>query len=1352
MAARDFNIPPRPPERPRLVTPRQPASWKRLAAWILGVLTLLVLVAGIGLAVLLQSSSFHNYILRTAERQATDALNTRVQLENFAIHPATLSLDLYGLVVDGTGPGANRPLLQVDHIGLGVRIISLLHRQWNLDDVAVNHPVVNLIVDPSGQNNLPAPSTSGNSNTNIFDLAIRRVVLDHGEVYYNDRKDTLSADLHDLVFQSSYDKTDHGRYFGSLSYHNGNLQYGAYAPLEHDFQAQFDVRRTRTQLSNVVLKSGSSQVKLDASLENYSNPKIHVTYAISLDGSQVRTVLKNSSFPTGLILADGTADYVSLAGKSLLDTTTAQGTLRSSLLQVRTPSVRTDVRDIGVSYTLADGNAELKDIHARIMGGELTGTATVRDLSGKSEGHASAAVHGISLADLKALANSASLRTVAISGRGNAEATANWKGNLQDLVAQVNATADGSMAPTRPNPAGSRIPVNAVIHARYQNASQELALSHSYVRTEQTSIEMNGTVSQRSTLQVQAQSNDLHELETIADVFSRPSAGKAAPQPLGLYGAASFNGTVRGSLNAPQIAGQLNANNVKLRGSAFRLLRTNVQASPSLISLQNGVLELTGQGRATFSLQSTLHQWSYTPSSVFAVDLKASQLSVAELARAANASLPVAGTLNATIAAHGTQLNPVGQGDINLHNATISGEPIQTADVRFQGTGTAVHANLRIQSAAGIAQGNVTYYPKQQGYDAVLHATNVHLERIKTSRDRNLQLSGTVNLTASGRGTLQNPQGQVSLTIPQLSVQQQQITQRQLPRNVANHEANFTLDSAVSGTPLRAQGKVALTGDYYADAKLDTPVIPLQPLLAAYAPAQAANISGQTEIHASLRGPLKNKALLEAHLNVPTLAMNYRSTATANGGPVNLQIGAVTPIRADYANGVLALQPGEIKGTSTDVHFQGRMPLTGNAPSTLGVSGTVDLTLAQMFDPDVTSGGQLQFDIHAAGQKTNEDVEGQIRIINARFATTDAPVGLSNGNGVLTLHHDRIDISQFSGQVGGGTVTASGGVTYRPTVQFYVGLKGNDMRLLYPPTVRTGLGLNLVMTGNLDSAMLQGQVNITSMSFTPDFDLSNFIAQFSGVSTPPPTQGFEDNLKLNIAIRSASELRASSQQVSVEGSANLRVVGTANNPVIVGRANLTGGDLIFLGNRYVIQGGTIAFLNAVETTPVVNLQVNTTVQQYNVAMRFQGPLDKLHTEYTSDPALPPADIIHLLAFGTTEEAANASPSQSNALGAEGVVASQVSGQLTNRVQKAVGISQLSVDPQLQQTGNQPPGAVVTIQQRVTSNLFVTFSTDVTATQNTQVQVQYRLSPKWSVSGVRDQNGGFGLDGRFHKDF
>jgi len=145
-------------------------------------------------------------------------------------------------------------------------------------------------------------------------------------------------------------------------------------------------------------------------------------------------------------------------------------------------------------------------------------------------------------------------------------------------------------------------------------------------------------------------------------------------------------------------------------------------------------------------------------------------------------------------------------------------------------------------------------------------------------------------------------------------------------------------------------------------------------------------------------------------------------------------------------------------------------------------------------------------------------------------------------------------------------------------------------------------------------------------------------------------------------------------------------------------------------------------------------------------------VDHLKTTYSSDPALAPADIIHLLAFGKTE-AANAAPAQSTALGAESLVASQVSSQVTGRLQKALGVSQISVDPQLgATTGNQQQGARLTVQQRVTSKLFVTFSTNVTNTQNVALQMQYQFNRKWSVSGVRDQNGGFGLDGRYHKDF
>ena len=79
------------------------------------------------------------------------------------------------------------------------------------------------------------------------------------------------------------------------------------------------------------------------------------------------------------------------------------------------------------------------------------------------------------------------------------------------------------------------------------------------------------------------------------------------------------------------------------------------------------------------------------------------------------------------------------------------------------------------------------------------------------------------------------------------------------------------------------------------------------------------------------------------------------------------------------------------------------------------------------------------------------------------------------------------------------------------------------------------------------------------------------------------------------------------------------------------------------------------------------------------------------------------------------------------------MASQVSSQVTSRLQKALGVSQISVDPQLGATnGNQQQGARMTVRQRVTSKLYVTFSTDVTTTQFSAVQMQYQINRKWSV--------------------
>ncbi len=142
--------------------------------------------------------------------------------------------------MDGASPYANPPL-QVDHVQVGVRVVSVLHGKWYLDSFRIDRPIVRAFVDAHGVSNIPTIKSSGksSSNTSLFDLAIRRAVLDHGEVYYNDRRSVLDADLHDVEFGATFNSLLQ-KYSGHLAYSDGHLVSGTLRSIPHSLEAEFD--------------------------------------------------------------------------------------------------------------------------------------------------------------------------------------------------------------------------------------------------------------------------------------------------------------------------------------------------------------------------------------------------------------------------------------------------------------------------------------------------------------------------------------------------------------------------------------------------------------------------------------------------------------------------------------------------------------------------------------------------------------------------------------------------------------------------------------------------------------------------------------------------------------------------------------------------------------------------------------------------------------------------------------------------------------------------------------------------------------------------------------------------------
>jgi translocation and assembly module TamB len=1321
-------------------------KWKKIVLWSLAVIVVLLVSTVVTLMMLLDhSEGFRHSILAKVEKSVQESTGARLEVGDFKLRMSNLSLDLYSVVVHGTEPVSSRPLMAVDHLQVGLTIDSLLNRKWHVRDIIVDHPVVSMAVNKAGENNLPKPQKkSTSSSTNVFDLAIRELRLNNGEIYYNDQKTPLEADLHNFAVSANFDPTQK-KYSGDLGYNAGKIVYGTYAPVEHDLQAKFGITPQQFTLDKLDLTAGKSRIGLNATVDNYSSPNMQAQggYEAELVAGDFKRILKDPSLPGGTVKLTGQMKYQADPNRPMLETVSVAGNVSSPGLDVKTPSLQTEVRDLYARYQLSGGNAEVNDIRARIMGGTLSGKLTIKDVAGASIAQLQASLKGLSLDQAQAATHNASMRQARLSGKVDADANAHWAKTLDNLVAHSDATIRASLGQ------GEATPVNGVIHADYAAANKQLALMNSYIRTPQTSINLNGKISDRSQLQVSLRSNDLHELETLSAALQKPASGQTpgqpAPQPLGLYGTANVNATVSGSLAAPQINGQMDARNFRVKGSSWKVLHTAFAANPSQVTLSNGDLEAVPQGRINFSAQAKLKNWAYTPSSPITANVSGSQISIADLERLLNKTYPVSGTLALNVSVHGSQLNPVGQGTLTVTKAKVSTEPIQNLNVKFEGDGNTVKANLTLQMPAGTTRADVTYLPKTKSYDAHVQSQNFRLEKLQTVIARNMQIAGGVNLNVSGKGTIKDPQLQATIEVPQLQMQKQTVQGLKFQTTVQNHVASIALDSDVAKVLLKARGTVGIETPYMADIRLDSGKIDFQPLVALYAPAQAADLSGQTELHVTLRGPLADKNRVEAHLEVPNLNVNYKQ----------FQLAAAKPIIVDYKSGTAILQPTSIRGTGTSIDAQAVVPVTTPKAASFLVKGNVDLGIAQMFVPDITSSGQLQFDVDSKRYGPGANLNGQIRIVKANLHTTDSPVGLDNANGVINVTQTRLEISSLQGHMGGGTINATGAVAYRPSIQFQLGLQGNNIRLRYPEGVRAILASNLALTGNPQASQLGGQVRIERVSFTPDFDLSTFTSQFSGESSDSGTPGsFTQGMKLNIAVQSTSQMNLVSSQVSVKGDANLRVVGTAADPVILGRSNLTGGEFFLAGNRYQVDHGTIDFLNPVRTEPVLNIQVKTRIDEYNITLALNGPLERLQTTYTSDPALPPVDIINLIATGKTVEsaAANPSPSPTSSLGAQSLLASGISSQVSGKIAKLAGVSQLQIDPGLGTDNGQNPGARVAIQQRVTSNLLVTFATDITSTQRQAIQIEYKLNPKWSVSGTRNQNGGFGVDGKYRKDF
>jgi translocation and assembly module TamB len=278
-------------------------------------------------------------------------------------------------------------------------------------------------------------------------------------------------------------------------------------------------------------------------------------------------------------------------------------------------------------------------------------------------------------------------------------------------------------------------------------------------------------------------------------------------------------------------------------------------------------------------------------------------------------------------------------------------------------------------------------------------------------------------------------------------------------------------------------------------------------------------------------------------------------------------------------------------------------------------------------------------------------------------------------------------------------------------------------------------------------------VLVTKLAVTPGFDFGAYIEKSRQTIVFAQTDSLQSHLKLDVHVVTTPELQMQTAIARLSGNADLRVRGTAERPAILGRVEVLEGEVTFNGTKYKLERGDVTFANPAKTQPVIDLQATTRVRDYDITVQFRGDAsvaNGLKITWQSEPQLPQADVIALLALGRTQEE-SAAVASTGSFGFGGDASNLLINQALNstvnsRLQRLFGASRVKIDPQgLASDTAVVRGPQVTVEQQVANNLTLTYSTNIEVSNQQIIQVEYNITRNISIVALRDWNGVVSFD-------
>jgi translocation and assembly module TamB len=393
--------------------------------------------------------------------------------------------------------------------------------------------------------------------------------------------------------------------------------------------------------------------------------------------------------------------------------------------------------------------------------------------------------------------------------------------------------------------------------------------------------------------------------------------------------------------------------------------------------------------------------------------------------------------------------------------------------------------------------------------------------------------------------------------------------------------------------------------------------------------------------------------------------------------------------RFDYHAGFLSLTGSlEEKAAGPKLVWDGQVPLhlsliplkwsLGHQNLALTLKGEqINLAMLTVLGPGVQAAqGSLDLSAQWRGDPHHPQVSGQVRWGEGslKLRPTGIPYRLLPGE--VRLQGGKITIPDLVLVSGAGTFRITGELALQSFTPDQLTLRGQAVNFLALSKEGSQIeaNANLALTGPWDKAQLNGQISITTATFATSFFQGGPHPEIILVNQPAAKESeaegaghlkFWENLRVDLTLQSAGEVWVKNKDLKVDMQGNLKVLKAPGQDkmAIAGVARAVKGTIDIQGRTFKVAEGSVTLHDKPGLPATLAGRAVAEVDRVTLFLDITGPVTKPVLRFTSNPPLPPPDLLSYLVFGRTAATLNKEEYASVSQQALGIVGGLTAGKI-----------------------------------------------------------------------------------------